>query len=103
MCSKCQIKSAVPGVALKLIVGESSGNTRSKGKDSGAVARNKRVGGTKSAVRPAIESHAAVVGNDTAVDIHLATSLRHNPAIGIAGIHTSAGSDPGIRSGKQAV
>ena len=38
MCSKCQIKSAVPRVALKLVVGESSGNTRSERKDSSPVA-----------------------------------------------------------------
>ena len=103
ICSKYRSESAVRGIALKLIVGETSGNTRSEGIDSGAVARNERVGDTKNAVRPAIQPDAAVTRHDAVIDIDLTASLRHDPAIRIAGIHAPSSSDPRIRSGKQAV
>ena len=99
--SKSQIKCAVHGVTLKLVIEESSGNTRSSSRDSDVVASDKRIGDTKHALIRAIQPDDGVIGHDAAINIDRATSLRRNPATRIAGIHAPACSDPGICSDSQ--
>ena len=66
--SKSQIECAVHGVALKLVVEEGSGNTRSSSRDSDVVARDKRIGDTKHALIRAIQPDDGVIGHDAVIN-----------------------------------
>ena len=68
--SKSQIECAVHGVALKLVVEEGSGNTRSGSRDSDVVASDKRIGDTKHALIRAIQPDDGVIGHDAVININ---------------------------------
>jgi hypothetical protein len=68
--SKSQIECAVHGVALKLVVEEGSGNTRSSSRDFDVVASDKRIGDTKHALIRAIQSDDGVIGHDAVININ---------------------------------
>ena len=68
--SKSQIKCAVHGVTLKLVIEEGSGNTRSSSRDSDVVSRDKRIGDTKNALIRAIQPDHSVIGHDAVININ---------------------------------
>jgi hypothetical protein len=68
--SKSQIECAVHGVALKLVVEEGSGNTRSSSRDFDVVASDKRIGDTKHALIRAIQPDDGVIGHDAVININ---------------------------------